>query len=33
MPPIVEPPDIYSSFCIFWLTPPCAGARMGTRDE
>src|SRR3954453_21069289 len=29
MPPIVEPPDIYSSICINRLTPYRAGARIG----
>jgi hypothetical protein len=33
MQPIVELPDIYSSFCINWLTPSCAGAKMVSRDE
>jgi hypothetical protein len=32
-PPIVEPSDIYSSFCIFWLTFPHAGATIHPRDE
>jgi hypothetical protein len=32
-PPIVELPDIYSSFCIFSLTFPRAGATIRPCDE